>query len=512
MGWYQRLKMRRPPRRHLRDKAPSKKRRRPYHLLPHHRKNLSSPTAPNMKLHLPKQLFTALLAAITLATPATLTLGSTAWGGWSGDSFTLESATTDSISTEGQTPGDLGFFIRTGENPDMAGATVTLLQLQAGDNLYIDGSWQNEPVEFTGLTIETLEVKDAGSATLNVYANNTANINALTGTLSSLIVAQNATLTLDFASRGEDGSITERGSYTFGNTSGDGTVVIAGGTTGIINTGGASSTVKTNLKVLGGGELKLTTGDATGWDGASNATKSIVLQGSDADNQALLTLGASQTMVTSITLSGYGKIAGSGLDVKSYGATISASGSGNSIETNLSISKALEIRVEEGGELTVSGDIRKDNEDTDEGSITKAGSGKLVLSGNATFYNPFYQNAGTTELTGSQIKFEKGVEIDAGSTLTVGSASSALVVGGAFENSGILNINAGSISVESLDGFEYAPGAENGFWTTETYVLVAGNAASSIVPTQLTKGDATYTINAAQGTFSRDLSEAEQTT
>ncbi|MBP3499449.1 MAG: hypothetical protein J6J97_05120 [Akkermansia sp.] len=57
-------------------KPPRKKRLRPYHLLLHHRKNLSSPTAPNMKLHLPKQLFTALLAAITLATPATLTLGS----------------------------------------------------------------------------------------------------------------------------------------------------------------------------------------------------------------------------------------------------------------------------------------------------------------------------------------------------------------------------------------------------------------------------------------------------
>ncbi len=37
-------------------------------------------TAPNMKLHLPKQLFTALLAAITLAAPAALTLGSAAWG------------------------------------------------------------------------------------------------------------------------------------------------------------------------------------------------------------------------------------------------------------------------------------------------------------------------------------------------------------------------------------------------------------------------------------------------
>ena len=34
-----------------------------------------------MKLHLPKQLFTALLAALTLAAPATLSLGSSAWGG-----------------------------------------------------------------------------------------------------------------------------------------------------------------------------------------------------------------------------------------------------------------------------------------------------------------------------------------------------------------------------------------------------------------------------------------------
>ena len=33
-----------------------------------------------MKLHLPKQLFTALLAAITLVAPAVVTLGSAAWG------------------------------------------------------------------------------------------------------------------------------------------------------------------------------------------------------------------------------------------------------------------------------------------------------------------------------------------------------------------------------------------------------------------------------------------------
>ena len=42
--------------------------------------NLTTLTAPNMKLHLPKQLFTALLAAISFLSPAALTLGSAAWG------------------------------------------------------------------------------------------------------------------------------------------------------------------------------------------------------------------------------------------------------------------------------------------------------------------------------------------------------------------------------------------------------------------------------------------------
>ncbi len=79
MGWCQRPKTRRPPRRHPRDKGPSKNAADRITSFPHHRKKLS-PTAPNMKLHLPKQLFTALLAAITLAAPAALTLGSTAWG------------------------------------------------------------------------------------------------------------------------------------------------------------------------------------------------------------------------------------------------------------------------------------------------------------------------------------------------------------------------------------------------------------------------------------------------
>ncbi|MBQ2869536.1 MAG: hypothetical protein IJE88_05870 [Akkermansia sp.] len=48
-----------------------------------------------MKLHLPKQLFTALLAAITLATPATLTLGSAAWGEEESGSSTDTSTTVD---------------------------------------------------------------------------------------------------------------------------------------------------------------------------------------------------------------------------------------------------------------------------------------------------------------------------------------------------------------------------------------------------------------------------------
>ena len=62
-------------------------------------------TASNMKLHLPKQLFTALLTAITLAaTPAALTLGSTAWGKnvFISDEYTTEGSVEFSDGTGNQ--------------------------------------------------------------------------------------------------------------------------------------------------------------------------------------------------------------------------------------------------------------------------------------------------------------------------------------------------------------------------------------------------------------------------
>ena len=224
MGWYQRLKMRRPPRRHPRDKAPSKKRRRPYHLLLHHRKNLSSPTAPNMKLHLPKQLFTALLAAFTL--------GSTAWGAWgtadgnNPDTYYVEStdATISAINTndEGSDPEATTFFLRA--NATGVISTITTLTLQNGETLTIAGDESNADANFESLTIETLNINPAAGATGNssaslvigasqttnaVYPTQNVTLNAINGTLSELSIDKNATLTLSKSIVTASGKITE---------------------------------------------------------------------------------------------------------------------------------------------------------------------------------------------------------------------------------------------------------------------------------------------------------------
>ena len=102
-------------------------------------------TAPNMKLHLPKQLFTALLAAITLAAPAALTLGSTAWGA---DQTLTEDITWDATNTTTAGTSDT-IFVGSGDGgtnkeikltiADGADITAHMLALRRGGDVQITG-------------------------------------------------------------------------------------------------------------------------------------------------------------------------------------------------------------------------------------------------------------------------------------------------------------------------------------------------------------------------------------
>ena len=157
-----------------------------------------------MKLHLPKQLFTALLSVITLATPATLTLGSTAWG--------VTSVTTDTTWSGG-----------TSSDADKAGITID----GAEAHLKItDGEYKSET--------EKLELKNAGQLTMSGGTLNTLQIhvhNANASTTETLTLT-GGTINVSKANTSADNA----SAVLIGHwPSGTGKVLVQGGTLNALN-------------------------------------------------------------------------------------------------------------------------------------------------------------------------------------------------------------------------------------------------------------------------------------
>ena len=157
-----------------------------------------------MKLHLPKQLFTALLAAITLATPATLTLGSAAWG--------VTSVTTDTTWSGG-----------TSSDADKAGITID----GAEAHLKItDGEYKS--------ATEKLELKNAGQFTMSGGTLNTLQIhvhNANASTTETLTLTGG---TINVSK--ENNSADNASAVLIGHwPSGTGKVLVQGGTLNALN-------------------------------------------------------------------------------------------------------------------------------------------------------------------------------------------------------------------------------------------------------------------------------------
>ena len=122
-----------------------------------------------MKLHLPKMLLTAVLAAVTLAP---------AWGGqWvaNGDgnedcyTFTGENDAT-SLDTTGHIFNN-AVWVRAGANE--LSPTLSELLLGNGAKLNITGTWKNTVNEFTLLTISSLKIgaDGAGTGSLEIAGN-----------------------------------------------------------------------------------------------------------------------------------------------------------------------------------------------------------------------------------------------------------------------------------------------------------------------------------------------------
>ena len=145
-----------------------------------------------MKLHLPKQLFCALLTAITLAAPAAVTLGSAAWGYSEGVSDDATSANGDLLwsYTNGGTGGSsaaTGAFVGAADGAGMANSDATRVSAMGltagGDGFTVSfdvldfkgGNWRNLLTLYTnggsGDGAGSLQVQKNANNELMIYAN-----------------------------------------------------------------------------------------------------------------------------------------------------------------------------------------------------------------------------------------------------------------------------------------------------------------------------------------------------
>ncbi len=163
-----------------------------------------------MKLHLPKQLFTALITAITLATPA--------WAGWgvkdSGVYYYLEDGHDILVQKESNVTAGTVLGIAPGGVNHVG--TIEQFIIDTGDTLkVVHNPWPNPSRDFQSLTLNGItilppdESSEYGQASFQVDANNTVIVGTVNGTLTSIVNA--GTLTLGMGKLQLGGNVTNTG-------------------------------------------------------------------------------------------------------------------------------------------------------------------------------------------------------------------------------------------------------------------------------------------------------------
>ncbi len=290
------------------------------------------------------------------------------------------------------------------------------------------------------------------------------------------------------------------------------------------------------VEVLAGGKLVLDRKDSMGWSG--DCIKTINITGEEG-KIATVEMKGKQTMKTNINLLGYASMtnAGDGA-LEFFDGSITASGTNNTIEGNLMARNAGTIKVEQDGELRITGNLTCYTvENPNPGTITKTGAGTLIFEGTNNAYGLIAVEAGSLVLAnGLTTANSGGLTLAEGASLTTGATI--------FHNgSGSVTLN-GSITIDATDlkkfeiastggNVSYSDGAD-GFMTTAgaSYYLVKGSSASGSTTTTSNGYTLTYddkgvtfvdsssntseeyfvnTANAqsAEGTFKYKLNSAE---
>lgn len=214
-----------------------------------------------MKLHLPKLLLTAVLAACVMANTA-----SAEWSTSETDTFYMDSTTVEEVSTVGRTPGNNGFFVRTHNNENYVNSSITTLKLGDTHRVNLDGSWDDVTKEFNVLTID--KVVAVGTGTINVALNNSVSVGEVEGTLN---VQTAGNTTFNKAATLNDVTISN-GSVTFAGSEGtEYSLQNIYAENGTVNVTGGSLVLNNGLTTAGSGSLSIS-------EGASLTTSATIYQ------------------------------------------------------------------------------------------------------------------------------------------------------------------------------------------------------------------------------------------
>ena len=368
-----------------------------------------------MKLHLPKLLLTAVMAALMVPS---------SWAGsWNGNTYSVGNDGTIETLKTGDNATDDGVFIRAGA--DAVIATITTLEHVAGKKLTISGTWGNatgsqggQGYDLANLSIGTLKIGDGtGSAALEIGTSMQSSdtqtpemqyvtIGAISGSVTSLNIGKRGSLTLTSVD-----SITKITSTTV-----DGILDLTN-LTFKDNSGGAHNLKLVNFMnaASGAGVVKLKSGSAVQTEGTRTAVTlntNYVVEG-DASAQLVLTSHHDNNAWRTWTIGESGSITvGSGLGTLEFLAGQKAIINGGSITVGTlalghtspstgaaSYSGALEMRGS-GSTLTV-GKIKVQNANTDyanrKNEVVITG-GTLKVTGETAI--EYVSNANTTVLIG----------------------------------------------------------------------------------------------------------------
>lgn len=495
-----------------------------------------------MKLHLPKALFTAVLAAATAAYASTGWEGNTFYVGGdqaghldnsinTGHSVTPDVAETPDVDERVTTIEVVDATGKTGKlnlwaddsDSNYAPTNARIQELKVATDTTIEigtNSWGNDRI-FDKLMIDQISVADGGTTNLNIqHAGHKVVIDEISGTVGDVTATGEVTLT------GSATTITGKlysngGNITLGNGTDAGMTTVNRVEVGDnVDNGSSSLNIESGhtLKVTGstnGGDYKTNSIQVSEWHhtttmnvkGTVLAENAAVLTG---DKAAIINIENGGTLATKgLGRAKTGNTGASTLNLKEGGKLVLGDmgiNFGGQLRSDISggtIGIAAEsVTISEA--LNITGNLAVDTTQYAYGEteLTQGTTGgKLILSGNLTGNGSISATgAGTLELGA----IDSSVSISAGSASTIFSGTLTMTEGAVFTaNGGSYTLNASDLTSFSISDSNVlvdsdGNSATNGFASGSKAVISGGTISGEFT---VEYDGVSYTINDANRTF-----------